>query len=228
MAREHSTDARRARRFALIRVTLLGTLVTGLVLALLISGNVPTADDVRDAGDDTGSWAVLLYVPAFALLTSLFTFVPVMAGAAGLLFGAALGTPLAIAGLTAAACLQMAISRYLAGRHIDSILPDRVRRVDEFLERRGFFAVLYARLAPAMPFVFINYGAGLTKLGFWSMAAGTAVGGAPRAWAWVVLGGRIDDLGSPEAKAAIAMLVVIGVAGFVLARRQIRTEREAP
>ena len=45
------------------------------------------------------------------------------------------------------------------------------------------------------------------------MAAGTAIGAAPRAWAWVVLGGSIDDLGSPEAKAAIAMLVVVGRRG---------------
>jgi uncharacterized membrane protein YdjX (TVP38/TMEM64 family) len=73
----------------------------------------------------------------------------------------------------------------------------------------------------------VNYGAGLTRLSVWAMAAGTAIGAAPRVWAWVVLGGSIDDLGSREARTAIAMLVVIGVAGFLLARRQLVRERAA-
>ena len=59
------------------------------------------------------------------------------------------------------------------------------------------------------------------------MAAGTAVGALPRTFAWVALGGSLDDLGSPEAKVAIALLVVMAVVGALLARRQFAAERSA-
>src|SRR5918997_3184245 len=117
----------------------------------------------------------------------------------------------------------MAVGRYLAGAEVGQILPERVRRIDAFLERRGFWAVLYIRLAPGIPYTVVNYGAGLTKLRFRDMAAGTLIGAAPRTFAYVSLGGSIDDLGSPEAIAAIALLVAIGVVGFFLARREIRS-----
>jgi uncharacterized membrane protein YdjX (TVP38/TMEM64 family) len=218
---------RAKRLWALMRLGCLGLLVGTLVLALVITGSVPTADGIRDVGEDLGALGAVLYVPAVAVLTSLITFVPVFAGAAGLLFGTAAGTPLALAGVTAAACLQMTISRYLAREEVGSMLPKRVKRLDDFIDRRGFWAVLYVRLFPFVPFVPVNYGAGLTRLSVWAMAAGTAIGAAPRVWAWVVLGGSIDDLGSREARAAIAMLVVIGIVGFLLARRQVARERAA-
>ena len=97
--------------------------------------------------------------------------------------------------------------------------------MDEFIERRGFWAVLYVRLTPGLPFTLANYGAGLTRLRFRDMAAGTAIGAGPRTFAYVALGGSLDDLGSPEAIAAIALLVLIGVAGLVIGRRQVRAER---
>jgi uncharacterized membrane protein YdjX (TVP38/TMEM64 family) len=59
------------------------------------------------------------------------------------------------------------------------------------------------------------------------MAAGTALGAAPRSFAWVALGGNLDDLSSTEAKIAIALLVVMAVVGAFLARRQLAGERPA-
>jgi uncharacterized membrane protein YdjX (TVP38/TMEM64 family) len=196
-----------------------------LALVATITGAVPSAEELRDAGDGLGVLAAVLYVPAVALLNSLFVFLPALVATGGLLFGTALGTPLALAGVTLAACTQLAVGRRLAGRGLSSVLPKRVRRIDELLERRGFWAVLYVRIAPLVPFVIVNYSAGLTRLRMGAMAAGTAIGAAPRVWAWVALGGSIDDLGSPEAKAAVAMLVGMGVLGLVLARRQVARER---
>jgi uncharacterized membrane protein YdjX (TVP38/TMEM64 family) len=183
---------------------------------------------VRDFGESLGWAGYVLWIPITAVMNSVFVPGPVLAGAAGLLFGTAAGTPLAIAAATASACLQMTIGRHLAGAEVGEILPERVRRLDGFIERRGFWAVLYVRLAPGVPYTLTNYGAGLTRLRIRDMAAGTLIGGAPRTFAYVALGGSLGDLGSPESIAAIALLVVIGVVGLVLARRQIRTERGAP
>lgn len=215
----------RAHAAGLFRLVAFVSTVALLALVATLTGNVPSTDELRDAGEDLGALGGFVYVPAVAVLNSLFVFLPALVAAGGLLFGTALGTVLALAGVTLAACLQLALGRFLAGRNVHLALPNRVRRVDDFLDRRGFWAVLYVRLAPFVPFVLVNYGAGVTRLRLRSMAAGTAIGAAPRVWAWVALGGTIDDLGSPEAKAALAMLVFIGVLGFFLARRQVAQER---
>jgi uncharacterized membrane protein YdjX (TVP38/TMEM64 family) len=47
----------------------------------------------------------------------------------------------------------------------------------------------------------------------------TALGVAPRAFAYTALGGNIGDLGSPEAIVAICLLAVEGAIGIWLLRR---------
>jgi uncharacterized membrane protein YdjX (TVP38/TMEM64 family) len=212
---------------ARLRLVVFAALVLGLFLAATVSGELPSAEEVRDWGDGLGWTGPLIFIPAAACGLCLFMPGPALAGAAGLLFGTAGGTPVALAFIVLGAVMQMSISRHLAGDAAAELLPERVRRFDRFIEERGFWAVFYMRLAPAIPYNLVNYGAGLTSLKVRAMAAGTAVGALPRTFAWVALGGSLDDLGSTEAKVAIALLVVMAVTGALLARRQLAAERSA-
>jgi uncharacterized membrane protein YdjX (TVP38/TMEM64 family)/uncharacterized protein YndB with AHSA1/START domain len=200
-------------------------IIGGLAIAAAILGLAPNADELRDFGASLHWAGYVLWVPLTTLLASVFVPGPVLAAAAGLLFGTAVGTPLAIAATVTTAVFEMAIGRFFAGDKVGQVLPERVRRIDGFLERRGFWAVLYVRIVPGVPFNLVNYGAGLTKLRFRDMAGGTLLGASPRTFAYVALGGHLSDLTSPPAIAAVALLVVIGIAGFFLARRQIKAER---
>ena len=212
---------------ARLRLAVFAALVLGLFLVATASGSLPSADEVRDWGDGLGWAGPVVFIPAAACGLCLFLPGPVLAGAAGLLFGTAGGTPVALAFIVLGAVMQMSISRYLAGDAAAQLLPERVKQFDTFIEQRGFWAVFYMRLAPAIPYNLVNYGAGLTSLKVRSMAAGTAIGAAPRSFAWVALGGSLDDLGSTEAKVAIALLVAMAVTGAFLARRQLAAERSA-
>jgi uncharacterized membrane protein YdjX (TVP38/TMEM64 family) len=212
-------------RAAVVRLALFAGAVVALFVFATASGRFPSADRIRDWGDGLGAWGPVLFVPASVVLGCALTPGPVLAGAAGLLFGTALGTPIALIAAVLTSTLELLIARYLAGGQVGELLPERVRRIDDFIERRGFFAVLYIRLAPGIPYHLVNYGAGLTRLRVRDMAAGTAVGGLPRTFAYVALGGSLSDLGAPEAKIAVGLLVVVGIAGAILARRQIREER---
>ena len=212
---------------ARLRLAVFATTALGLFVFVTLSGWLPNADEVRDWGDGLGWAGPIVYIPAAAVGLCLFIPGPVLAGAAGLLFGTAGGTAVALAFIVLGAVMQMSISRYLAGDAAEQLLPERIKRFDRFIAERGFWAVFYMRIAPAIPYNLVNYGAGLTRLKVGAMAAGTALGAAPRSFAWVALGGNLDDLGSTEAKVAIAVLVVMAVTGAVVARHQLATERSA-
>jgi uncharacterized membrane protein YdjX (TVP38/TMEM64 family) len=212
---------------ARLRLAVFATTVLGLFVAATVTGSLPSAEEVRGWGDGLGWTGPLVFIPAAACGLCLFVPGPVLAGAAGLLFGTAAGTAVALASIVLGAVMQMSITRYLAGDAAEHLLPERVKRFDRFIEERGFWAVFYMRLAPAIPYNLVNYGAGLTSLKVRAMAAGTALGAAPRSFAWVALGGSLDNLRSTEAKVAIALLVVMAVGGGLVARRQLGAERLA-
>lgn len=83
-------------------------------------------------------------------------------------------------------------------------------------------SVLYARVAPGMPYTIVNYAAGLTAIRLGVFAGATAIGAAPRAFAYTALGGSLGDLRSPEAIVALAVLVVMALVGAVALRRDVR------
>ena len=157
-----------------------------------------------------------------ALLSCAWVPGPVLAGVAGVLFGTALGVPVSLAAASLAAVLQLEIARHVAGRPVRAWLVPRVRRLDGLLESRGAVAVALLRIVPGVPYVATNYSAGLTRLRARDMALGTAVGAAPKTYAYVALGGTLGDLRRPEAQIALAVLVVLAIAGAWLARRELR------
>ena len=175
---------------------------------------------MRDAIDPLGIAAVPAFIALSALLTCALFPGPLLAGASGLLFGTALGTPVSIAAATLGAVLAFCIARFFAHDAVQTLTPERVRPVQDWIERRGFWAVLYARIAPGVPYSLVNYVAGLTRVSLPAFAGATAIGCAPRAFAYTALGGSLDDLTSPEAIIAIVALVVMALTGVVLLRAE--------
>jgi len=213
-----------SRQPAIRRIALYAAAV-GVVFAIaLATGSIPSADEVRDFGDDLGPLAPFLYVPLFVLANFLIAWV-ILAGAAGLLFGTAAGTPLALAGVTLAALAQMAVSRRLAGEHRGRLLPQRTKRIEDFLTENGAVAVMESRIVPVLPYGLVNYSAGLTHLTYRDMALGTVIGAAPKVFAYTALGGSLDDLDSAEALTAIALLVILGIAGALFVRTRLAATR---
>lgn|SRR5262245_44309265 len=214
------------RRAALRRLAIYAACLGTLVVVLALTGSLPSPSEVSDWGDDLGTLGAILFVPAFVVLNFVIAW-GILAGAGGLLFGTALGTPLALLGVTLAALTQMAIARRLAGDHVGFLLPPRTRGLERFLERNGSVAVMESRIVPALPFGLVNYSAGLTHLSFRAMWIGTLVGAAPKVFGYVALGGNLTNLRATEAKVAVLLLVALAVAGALLVRRQLRAERRA-
>ena len=200
------------------------TVVSGLVVVLLSGGL--SAERVRGWVDGYGAAAPAVFVLVSATLTCALFPGPLLAGASGLLFDTALGFPLSLGAATLGAAAAFSISRWVAGDAVVHVAGRRVLAARDWVGRRGFVSVLYARIAPGVPYTIVNYAAGLTTIPLGVFVAATALGAAPRAFAYTALGGSFGDFTSPEAIAAGIVLVVMAVAGLVLARRDwVRTKR---
>jgi uncharacterized membrane protein YdjX (TVP38/TMEM64 family) len=209
-----------SRRPAIRRIALYALAWALLFGTLAVTGNIPSSSEARDFVDELGPLAPILFVPLFVVVNFVVAWV-ILAGAAGLLFGTAAGTALALAGLTAASLTQMAVARRLAGTHRGKLLPQRTKKIENFLTENGAVAVMESRIVPMLPYGLVNYSAGLTHFSYRDLALGTAIGAAPKVFAYTALGGNLDDLTSPEVITAVALLAILALAGALFVWRQI-------
>ena len=70
---------------------------------------------------------------------------------------------------------QFSIARHGGRAAVDELSGPRLRTWQDRIERGGFLAVLYARIAPLSPFVVINYVSGLTRLRLGTFALATLI-----------------------------------------------------
>ena len=213
-----------SRRTAFLRLGAYGLVVGTALVVLVATGSIPSAEEARDWADGLGDVVYVAFIPLFVVVNFVIWW-PILAGAAGLLFGTAAGTALVLVAVTCSSLTQMFVSRRLAAGHHGSLLPQRVRGIEEFLTRYGAIAVMESRIVPALPWGIVNFSAGLTSLRYRDLALGTLVGAAPKVFAYVALGGSLSDLGSPEAIVAIALLATLAVVGALFVRRQIALGR---
>ncbi len=213
--------SRHERRAAVLRLLLLAAALGGLFVAVALSFGL-SSDGVRDALDGLGWLGPPVFVVVSGALTVAMFPGPLLAGACGLLFGTAVGTPTAIAAATVGACAAFLIARRFGAGAVDTLSGHRLGVVQDWIASRGFLAVLYARILPMTPFTVVNYAGGLTRVRLATFAGATALGCAPRAFASVALGGNLSHLDSPQALVAFGVLVAMGVGGIVVAARDVR------
>ncbi len=214
----------RAPREALARVVGFAIGLTAVFVAVLVLV-ARSPQEIQRAADGAGAWAPIAFLALCVALTLAFFPFPLVAAAAGVLFGTLEGTLLSILGGTIGALLAFLIARYAAHDAVEALAGERLRRFQEAVARRGFVAVLYARIVPGVPRDVANYAFGLTDVGFAAFAAATLIGIAPRAFAYTALGGSLGNFDSTESIVAIATLVGMGVLGLALVRRDLGARR---
>jgi pyruvate/2-oxoglutarate dehydrogenase complex dihydrolipoamide dehydrogenase (E3) component/uncharacterized membrane protein YdjX (TVP38/TMEM64 family) len=169
-----------------------------VVLALLIGGffffdlqQWLTFEGVKSRLDSFESWRAsepLLVGGAFFLCYVLVTALSlpgaaVMTLAAGALFGLLWGTVIVSFASSIGALLAFLVARYVLRDTVQSRFGDRLKAINEGIERDGAFYLFTLRLVPLFPFFMINLVMGLTPMRartfYWvsqvGMLAGTAV-----------------------------------------------------
>jgi uncharacterized membrane protein YdjX (TVP38/TMEM64 family) len=203
-------------RAARVRLVVLLVIVGAMFAAVAASGSL-SSDRVRDWIEPFGVAAPIVFIVVSAALTVALFPGPLLSGASGLLFGTALGFPISVIAATLGASAAFVVSRHVGAAPVERLAGQRLTGIKGWVEERGFLSVLYLRIAPGVPYNLVNYGAGLTRIPLGTFALATAIGCAPRAFAYTALGGNLGNLTSPEALIAFGVLIVMAVGGAVAA-----------
>ena len=214
------------RRVAVLRLGLLAAVLVAAFAAFWIFDLVDRSD-VSDLVDPFGWAAPFAYVVVSAVLGAALVPGPILAGASGVLFGAAIGTLVTIGAATLGAVLALHIARHSTGDAFETVAGPRMRAIADLAERHGLAAVIVARLAPVIPDAPVSYLFGVIGLRTWKVALGTAIGAAPRAFSYTSIGASLDDPSSPLALAGVAGVVLTGLVGLLLSRRLLRRSPRA-
>ena len=203
-----------------LRLTVFLGLVVASAAAFYFVGT-PSEKQAKQLIEDAGAMAPVVFVIGYAALTVVMFPGIIPAAASGAVFGVVAGTALSLVGATLGAIAAFLLGRKLGRKDVERIAGKRMRRIDDWIGRRGFLAVLYARLIPVVPFNVLNYVSGVTSVTTREYSLATLVGMVPGTFLHVALGSTLDDPTSPEFLAAVGGLVVLAV-GAPLVDRVLR------
>lgn len=125
--------------------------------------------------EGAGLWAPLAYMVFYAVGVCLFVPGTLLTTLGAAIFGPYWGFLYVWLGAMAGASLTFLIGRYLGRDLAAALIGERLKRYDDAVARNGFATVLYLRLV-YFPFTPMNFGMGLTRVGFWDYFLGTALG----------------------------------------------------
>lgn len=200
------------------RVTAFGLLLVGAAVVVTATG-AGDLGSVRDRVTEAGPLAPVLFTVAYAAVTLAPLPKNALSAGAGLIFGLTTGVTVVWAGAMLGAIAAFWLARALGRDTVERLTGGRVERLDALLRRRGRLGVLVARLVPVLPFTAVNYGSGLSSVGFADYLAGTAVGIVPGTVAYVALGTYGGAPLSWQFVAALTALLGLTVGAAVWARR---------
>ena len=196
------------------RLAVLVVVITAVPVVLWLWQPV-SVPALRSWVDGYGLMAPLAFlVVSTALGAALFPG-PLLAGASGLLFGAAVGTVTTVVGAVATALVSRELGARVGRDGAVEVLGPRAALV----EHVGVETVLVQRLAPGLPDGPFSYAFGALGVTRRAIALGTGLGTLPRAFSYTALGASLDDPGSPLAWAGWTGVLLSAVVGAAAARR---------
>ncbi len=126
-----------------------------------------------------GIWAPFIFIGFFALSIMLFIPASVFTSIGGLIFGHWLGLLLNLTGVVIGGILSFFTSRYMLRDTISKFLQKgHLKKFDDSVEKHGLSIIIYLRLM-FVPFTYLSFAAGLSKIKFKDFIWGTIIGVIP-------------------------------------------------
>jgi uncharacterized membrane protein YdjX (TVP38/TMEM64 family) len=188
-----------------------------------------------------GPTGVAVFAAAYVVASVLLLPASILTLGAGFAYGPVAGTllvsPVSVTAATVAFLLGRTVARGWIAERVSR--DRRFAAVDAAIEREGLKIVLLLRLSPVLPFSFLNYALGLTRVRLHHYVLGSFVGMLPATFLYVYLGSHVTtaaSLGAGEASTGtaqeamywggLAAAVLVTVVITRLARRALKTALE--
>ena len=201
----------------------------GLVLLSVAISFLPVKDWVKTFTDwirHLGLAGAFIFIGVYALAAVAFLPGAIFTIAAGLVYGIAGGTAVALTGATLGAGLAFLVARYLVRGRMEKFAQKNKKfgAIDQAIGQQGWKIVGLLRLSPLIPFNVSNYFYGITSIGFWPYLLASAVGMLPGTLLYAYLGaiGQAGLSGGQKGHSplewtflGLGLLATIGVTIFV-------------
>lgn len=183
-----------------------------------------TPEILRNYIGGFGYLAPFIYILCFTMLPIAFFPVPILALAAGLLFGFLPGTIYTLIGAVLNSAIMFLMAKVLAKDAVTNLLQRKLpENWSSFLfnldEKKGFGIIFILRLIPAMPYNLINYGAGLTSIKFSSYMLATILGILPGTLVFLNIGNQALNIHNPAFMVSIILLILLTIFSLILGKR---------
>lgn len=183
-----------------------------------------TPEILRNYIGGFGYLAPFIYILCFTILPIAFFPVPILALAAGLLFGFLPGTIYTLIGAVLNSAIMFLMAKVLAKDAVTNLLQRKLpENWSSFLfnldEKKGFGIIFILRLIPAMPYNLINYGAGLTSIKFSSYMLATILGILPGTLVFLNIGNQALNIHNPAFMVSIILLILLTIFSLILGKR---------
>ena len=202
--------------------------IVALIAAYFIFdlGSYLTLDGIKQVSADVSGFyeenpALVLggfFVIYVAVTASSLPFAAIMTLAAWSLFFRTRGTILVSFASTLGATLAFLASRYVLRDTMESRFGERLKGINEGLERDGAFYLFTLRMIPAVPFFVINLVFGLTRIKTWTFAWVSQIGMLLGTIVYVNAGtqlAQIDSLSGIASPAVLGSFVLLGIAPWI-------------
>lgn len=183
-----------------------------------------TPEILRNYIGGFGYLAPFIYILCFTILPIAFFPVPILALAAGLLFGFLPGTIYTLIGAVLNSAIMFLMAKVLAKDAVTNLLQRKLpENWSSFLfnldEKKSFGIIFILRLIPAMPYNLINYGAGLTSIKFSSYMLATILGILPGTLVFLNIGNQALNIHNPAFMVSIILLILLTIFSLILGKR---------
>lgn len=234
--RGRMTNGSAAKKGNLIRFIGIGLALLVVILVARLTGltqyiSLDGLERLQAWIDGFGAVAPLVFIVLYIVATVFFLPGTPLTLLAGLVFGPIFGALWTLIGASVGATLAFLTGRYATRGLVESWTEnnERIKKLDEGVERHGWRMLLITRLVPLFPFNLQNYAYGLTSVGLGTYVLLTTICIIPGVIVYAFAGGSLataqDNLTTTFIYLGIAAVFFV-IISLIPGRLQKRTKVE--
>ena len=159
--------------------------------------------------------AIVIYFVIYVTVTALsLPTAAILTLLGGALFGRWLGTGIVSIASTMGATLAFLMARYFFRDYVEAKFGERLKRLNDGVEKEGGYYLFTLRLVPAIPFFVINLGMGLTRMSVLTYAAVSWAGMLIGTFLFVNAGTALASIDTPGEILSTKILISLALLGL--------------